>query len=92
MDKVIQKAIEIRQSIEQIPEVKEYLRLKEIIENDEELKDFRKKIIELKNKNMLTEAMNLQELHDQHPLVHNFYSLKEELRTILQMVKDIIGE
>lgn len=92
MDKIIQKAKEIRNLIEEIPEVQEYLKLKKIIENDEELKDIRKKIVELKSKDLLEEAKNLQEIHDTHPLVHNFYLLKEELRNILQMVKDIIGE
>ena len=45
----IEIALEIREKISELPEAKEYLRLKEIIDKDEEIQQLQKSIIELQN-------------------------------------------
>ena len=48
MDKVIELAKELREEIDNLPEVIEYNKLKKLLENDEELKAMRKEIARLK--------------------------------------------
>lgn len=92
MDKVIETSKELRQLIDEIPEVKEYLKLKELFENDETLKQLRSDIARLEKEGKREEKNNLLEIYNSHPLVNNFNIAKEEITNILQTIKQILSD
>ena len=59
MDKLIQEAKELRKGIDNLPEVKEYYRLKSLYENDVKLKNMRIEIARLKQQGKEEERKNL---------------------------------
>lgn len=90
MDEIIALTKELRENIDNLPEMKEYRKLKELLENNVELKNMRSDIARLTNEGKLTERDNLLQVYNSNPLVNNFYLAKEELKTILQTIKNII--
>ena len=90
MDEVIKKANELHEAIQETPEVKEYLKLKELIESNDELKELRLNIARLANENKLTERDNLIKIYNSHPLVANYETAKENVRSLLLTIKQII--
>ena len=90
MDEVIKKTNELHEAIQDTPEVKEYLKLKELIESNEELKELRLNIARLANENKLTERDNLIKIYNSHPLVVNYETAKENVRSLLLTIKQII--
>lgn len=90
MDEIIQLAKELRKEIDDLPEMKEYLKLKQLLEDNRELKNMRSDIARLTNEGKLKERDNLLSIYNSHPLVNNFYLAKEEIKTILQTIKNII--
>ncbi len=90
MDKVIELAKELKQNIDELPEMKEYLRLKDLLEKDEELVHMRHEIARLKAENKIEERDNLLKIYNAHPLVNNFYLAKEEITSILKTIQNII--
>lgn len=90
MDKIIEKAKSLREDIDNLPEVKEYYRLKTLYENDKELEMMRREIARLKAEGKEEERKNLLKIYDSHPLVNNFNQAKEEVEHILLAVKEII--
>lgn len=90
MDEVINKAKELRKAIDSLPLAKEYFSLKELFENDKELKKMRQDIARLKQEGKEKERENLLALYNSHPLVNNYYSLKEEMESLLKSILDII--
>ena len=90
MNEIIQLAKELRKEIDDLPEMKEYLKLKQLLEDNRELKNMRSDIARLTNEGKLKERDNLLSIYNSHPLVNNFYLAKEEIKTILQTIKNII--
>lgn len=92
MDNVIEIARDLRSRIDELPEVKEYQKLKELYENDAELKQMRSGIARLESENKIEEKKNLLEIYNSHPLVNNFNAAKEEVTNLLQMIKQILSD
>lgn len=92
MDKVVEKAKELRKLINDTPEMQEYLKLKELYENDESLRQMRNDIARLENENKSEEKKNLLEIYNSHPLVSNFNSAKEEVFSLLETIKEILSD
>jgi len=90
MDKILEKAKEIRSTIDELPEVKEYLSLKELFENDQELKELRENIARLESQGKKEEKENLTKIYMSHPIVNNFYIAKAEVVNILNQLKDLL--
>ena len=90
MDKVIEKAKELSKEIQNTPEVKEYLRLKELFESDQELATMRQDIARLASENKLIERDNLLKIYNSHPLVNNYEAAKESVNQLLNTIKQII--
>lgn len=90
MDKIIEEALSLRQEINNLPEIKEYLRLKNLFENDESLKEMRYNIAKLKSEDKEEERKNLLDLYNKHPLVNNYEIAKQEAIDILNTIKNII--
>ena len=90
MDKVLEKAKELRALIDETPEMKEYLKNKELLENNKDVYELKQNIANLKAQGKLAEAKNLEDLYNNHPLVNNFEASKETLYELLQTIESII--
>ena len=90
MDEVIEVTKKLKKSLLELPEIKEYLKLKDLYEKDESLKQMRRDIARLKNEGKEEERNNLLNIYNNHPLVNNYNLAKEEVKEILQTIRDII--
>ena len=90
MDKVIEKAKELKALIDETPEMKEFLKNKEQFENSEDVIELKHNIANLRAQGKIKEASNLKELYDNHPIVVNYEASKEALYALLKTVQSII--
>ena len=90
MDKVLEKAKELRLAIEETSEYQEYIKNKELLEKSEDVIELKHSIANLKAKGKLEEAKNLEKLYNAHPLVNNYEASKEALYQLLKVVESII--
>ena len=90
MDKVIEKAKELKAALDETPEMKEYLKYKDLYENSGDVIELKHNIANLRAKGKLNEANNLQVLYDNHPIVVNYQASKEALMELLKTVQTII--
>ena len=90
MDKVIEKAKELKALIDETPEMKEFLKNKEQYENSEDVIELKHNIANLRAKGKLNEANNLQALYDNHPIVVKYQASKEALMELLKTVQSLI--
>ena len=90
MDKVLEKAKELRLAIEETPEFQEYIKNKELLENNKDVIELKHNIANLKAKGRIEEAKNLEKLYNEHPLVNNFEMSKEALYELLKTIQNII--
>ena len=90
MDKIVQDAKKLREEIDNLPSVQEYYRLKSLYEADEELANMRREIARLKNEGKEEERKNLLEVYNNHPLVNNYELAKQEVESLLLVIKNII--
>ena len=90
MDKVIEKAKELKAFIDETPEMKEFLKNKEQFENSEDVIELKHNIANLRAQGKIKEASNLKELYDNHPIVANYEASKEALYALLKTVQSII--
>ena len=90
MDKVLEKAKELRLAIEETSEYKEYILNKTALENSEDVIELKHNIANLKAKGKLEEAKNLEKLYNAHPLVNNYEASKDALYELLKTIESII--
>ena len=90
MDKILEKAKELRLAIEETSEYKEYLKNKELLEKSEDVIELKHNIANLRAKGKLSEASNLEALYNKHPLVNNYEVSKESLYQLLKTLESII--
>ena len=90
MDKVIEKAKELKALIDQTPEMKEYLKNKQILENSQDVLELKHNIANLRAKGKYQEADNLQALYDEHPIVVNYEASKRALYELLKTIESLI--
>lgn len=89
-DPIIIKAFELKKELLKEPLIKRYFVLKNALENNEELSILRKEITLLKSKgDEINYNIKLKE-YNNNPLIMNFYSLKEEVESLLFDIKNII--
>ena len=90
MDKVLEKAKELRALLDETPEMKEYLKNKEALENSEDVQALKHNIANLRAKGKLEEANNLEKIYNALPLVNNYEASKEALYQLLKTIESII--
>ena len=90
MDKVLEKAKELRSAIEETPEFKEYMKNKVLLEKSEDVIALKHDIANLKAKGKIEEAINLEKLYNSHPLVNNYEVSKDALYSLLKTIESII--
>ena len=91
MNNPVDSAKALKKEIEELPEVKEYLSLKDLLENDKELQELRTNIARLESEGKFEEKKNLLEVYSSHPLIVNFNTLKDEVKNILSEINDILN-
>ena len=82
----------LKKELDNSPIIQEYLSLKKIIENDEELKKTREDIARLTNDNKLEERDVLLAIYNAHPIVINYEQAREEVINLLTQIKDILSD
>ena len=90
MDKILEKAKELRLAIEDTSEYKEYIKNKELLEKDEDVIELKHNIANLRAEGKLIEADRLEVLYKNHPLVSNYETSKEALYQLLKTIESII--
>ena len=90
MDKVLEKAKELRLAIEETGEYQEYIKNKELLEKSEDVIELKHNIANLRARGKLEEAKNLEKLYYNHPLVNNYEVSKEALYQLLKTIQSII--
>lgn len=90
MDNGIELAKEINEKIADLPEAKEYLRLKEIIEADEEINKLQKEIVSLRSEGKNKEATELTNKLNAMPIIVNFEAVREQLADTLKVISNIL--
>lgn len=90
MDKVIEKAKELKALIDETPEMKEFLKNKEQYENSEDVIELKHNIANLRAQGKIKEANNLKVLYDNHPIVVNYEASKDALYELLKTIQSII--
>ncbi len=90
MDKVIEKAKELKALIDETPEMKEFLKNKEQYENSEDVIELKHNIANLRAQGKIKEANNLKTLYDNHPIVVNYEASKDALYELLKTIQSII--
>ena len=90
MDKVLEKAKELRLAIEETSEYKEYTKNKELLENNEDVIELKHNNANLRVQGKIKEANNLEVLYNNHPLVSNYEASKEALYQLLKTIESIL--
>ena len=90
MDKVLEKAKELRAAIEDTDEYNEYIKNKTLLENSDDVIELKHNIANLKAKGKIEEAKNLESIYNAHPLVNNYEASKETLYQLLKTIESII--
>jgi cell fate (sporulation/competence/biofilm development) regulator YmcA (YheA/YmcA/DUF963 family) len=92
MDKIEELTNRIATDLNSLPEVEEFLRLKELMGTDKELVNMRSEIARLAFEKKEEEKNNLIAIYNSHPIVNNYNVVREEIMNILQTIKDILSE
>lgn len=92
MDEIMKLTDELHQSLMELSEIKEFLKLKDLYENNQELAEMRLNIARLTKDGKEAEKKNLLDIYNSHPLVVNYNAAKEEAYLILETIKNIIDE
>lgn len=91
MNNVEKSALELKEKIQKIPEIREFLEIKEEYEKNEEIKILFKEITLAKQNNDEEKYLALKEMYDKNPLVQNYNYLKEEVTSILKEISDVLN-
>ena len=92
MNKTDEALEKLANELNSLPEIKEFLLLKENLEKDEELREMRIEIARLTNEGKKEEHDNLLKVYNSHPLVVNYQVAREELYNLLNQIKDILSD
>lgn len=90
MDSGIELAKEISEKIAELPEAKEYLRLKKIIDEDEEINKLQKEIVSLRSEGKNEEATELTTKLNSLPIIVNFEAVRAQLADTLKVISNIL--
>lgn len=91
-DLVISLAREVKEELDKLPEIQEYLKLKKLYETDPTLIELRQNIARLESEGKKEEKNNLIEIYNSNPLVVNYLQTKEEVINILDEIKKQLSD
>ena len=90
MDKILEKAKELRLAIEETSEYKEYIKNKELLEKNEDVIELKHNIANLRAQGKIKEANNLEVFYNNNPLVANYEASKEALYQLLKTIESLL--
>lgn len=88
MDKLLEKAEELKTSLLETKEYQEFLRMKALYDNNEEVKSLLTQMKAYKDNPKSLEKIKKE--YYAHPVVSNYLEARKEVESILRVVKDII--
>lgn len=92
MDSVEELVLQLKNELDNLPEIKEFMQLKKLVEDDEELKKMRLEIARLQNEGKKEEHDNLLKRYYAHPLVNNYLIVREEVSQLLRQIKNTLSD
>ena len=93
MNNELEQSLEaLKAELDNSPIIQEYLSLKEVLENDKELKRMRDEIARLTSENKLEERDALLAIYNSHPVVANYEQARQEVINLLNQIKDILSD
>ena len=92
MDNLEKTLFELKNVLDNSDIIKEYLSLKEVYENDDELREMRREIARLKSENKNEEHEALLEIYNSHPIVVNYEQAREEVISLLEEIKEVLSD
>lgn len=81
---------ELKDRLDQLPLINEFLRVKEIYEKDAELVEMRENIARLASEGKKEEHQALLDIYNSHPIVVNYNLLREDVGNLLNEIKEIL--
>ena len=90
MDKILEKAKELRLAIEETSEYKEYIKDKELLEKNEDVIELKHNIANLRAQGKIKESKNLEVFYNNNPLVANYEASKEALFQLLKTIESLL--
>ena len=77
MDKILEKAKELRIAIEETSEYKEYIKNKELLEKNKDVIELKHNIANLRAEGKFIEADRLQVFYNNHPLLSFHFAIQD---------------
>ena len=90
MNKILESASLLREELLKDERIKEYLDLKKIFEENDELVRICKQLINLQKDNKIEEYTSLKTKYDSNPLVKNYYASKEEVNDLIRDIIEVL--
>lgn len=90
MNRVIELTYELKKELESLPLFQEYKRVKGLVDNSEELKNLKAKIV--KSTDDKEKHQTLLDQYNNHPLVVNLNALEKEVSDYLREICEIINK
>ena len=90
MNKEIEIAKELKKEIDSLPLFQEYKRIRELVDNSDEIKELKAEIA--KSVNDKEKHKELLNRYNTHPLIVNLNELEIEVRDYLKEITDIINK
>ena len=92
MDKIIELAKELKTELDNLPLFQEYKRIKELMDSSPELEELKRKIALAKVRENNDEHQRLLDEYNNHPLIVNYNSLKNEVYDYLKQISEIVNK
>lgn len=92
MDKIIELAKELKTELNNLPLFQEYQRVKQLIDNSEEIEGLKKEIALAKLHHEDERHKQLLDEYNSHPLIVNYESLKIEVYNYLKQISEIVNK
>ena len=90
MSRVIELTHELKKELDSLPLFQEYKRVKDLVDNSEELKELKAEIV--KSSNDKDKHKELLDKYNNHPLIVNLQELESEVSDYLREICEIINK
>ena len=92
MDKVLELAKELKTELDKEPLFQEFKRIKELVDSSEEIEELKHQITLAKLHNEDEKHKQLLDEYNNHPLIVNYESLKNEVYDYLKQISEIVNK
>ena len=92
MDKIIELSNELKKELDSLPLFIEYKRVKELVDNSEEIESLKRQIALAKVHNENDKHKALLVEYNSHPLIVNLTALESEVYEYLKQISEIVNK